>query len=280
MSGKSIVRCSSKNQGNKLKNRCTKSTFNEAVNVYITGDWDMKYVYVWISILFCLSALSTADTTFTSTAMQYSIYLPDNWVVDATVDSQHYFYDTSGTYGAFLFASRSKINATDYATPEEWTRAHHIAYDLLAQNSYDPWGIVLYSDSSASRTISDLWAPVTYAHYVSTDTAWGSWREYVRYVATDSYGYEFSWWGDTTDMQTNIGLYAAMVGSVQLSAKLKSRVAPPVREYQRVHSEKPEGEMYIVDPLGRVVMPASSSRDRARGVYISNRGKRIVNIRH
>ncbi len=239
----------------------------------------MKHLIIFLSAVYLSAVMpAAADTTFFSTAMEYSIYLPGNWVINNSSDTAHYFYDTTATYDAFLFISRTPIKSAEYNTPEEWTRAHYLAYELLVQNSYDPWGVVLYSDSSANKSIGNLWAPLTYSHFVSTDSSLGNWREYVRFTATDHYGYEISVLSDTADMQANLGVYALMLDSMKIHASSASQIKPyEARKYQ-ARTVNPVYREIVVDPLGRVVT-LDALQKAAGGVYLNNSGKRVLKLR-
>ncbi|MFP4416008.1 MAG: hypothetical protein ACOC41_02500 [Chitinivibrionales bacterium] len=239
----------------------------------------MKPRYAMI-ITLCLSAISVADSTFTSSSMQYSIYLPENWVIDAAVDSQHHLYDTTGTCKAIIFISRSYINSVDYPTPEDWTRSHFVAYEYFVSHSYDPWGVVLYSDSSSDRVLDNTWSPVTYAEFVSTDSVLDSWREYVRFAAVGDYGYEISVWSDTTDMKDNIGLYSAIGSTIKFTGEISVIGSASRSRYQLKHILADENNNRVFDPLGRNVSSSGVQRRNAFGVYIDSKGKRVLRLRH
>ena len=44
------------------------------------------------------SGVIFADTTLVDGQLNYSIYLPSNWIREAANDSQHFFIDTTYTY--------------------------------------------------------------------------------------------------------------------------------------------------------------------------------------
>jgi hypothetical protein len=211
--------------------------------------------------VFTLFLFSHADTTITDTELDYSIYLPDNWVVEKVDGTRHHFLDTTGAYPALLSLVRYRRDPVDFPTSEEWTRAHFIAYTLTAEYSADPWGAVLYYDSTANCKQQELWAAEAYATYFTLDTALGSWAEYVRFTASGDYGYELYALSDTADLIANVGFYAGILQGIELPEEstgivrgLHSVTATPA-----VAATRP-GCLY--DPRGRLLraLPRSAPR--------------------
>jgi len=149
-------------------------------------------------------------------SLGYSVYLPDGWIIDQASGDQHFLYDTSASTNTWSYISIKRYlrDASTYPHEEDWTRANFIAYELVARHSYDPWGFVLYTDSSQTKTQNGLWSPEAYVEYYGTDSVVGAWAEFVRFTASGSYGYELSAVGDTADIYSNIGFYAAIIKSI------------------------------------------------------------------
>ena len=159
---------------------------------------------------------ASADTTIVNASLQYTIYLPDNWVLEEISDSQHIFYDTTFAFESRVSLVRYHRNATDYPMPDDWTRTHFIAYKLVVETTADPWGVVLYYDSSSASKQGSLWAPEMYSRFFSLDTTIGAWAEFTRFTASENYGYELYALGDTADMMTNLPAYGAIIYGIEL----------------------------------------------------------------
>ncbi|MBN1306317.1 MAG: hypothetical protein JXA18_00265 [Chitinispirillaceae bacterium] len=177
-----------------------------------------RLLYNILAILFIYS-LATADTTITSTALGISAYLPDNWIAVPAGDTCVTFSDTTFTYCSQITCKKHTINTDDYPSATSWTRAHFIAYLLVVQYSYDPFGAVLYFDSSAACTQDSLWAPEAFTEFYTIDTALGAWNEYMRYTESGACGYEIYAIGDTADMKQNIGMYMAIIRMIRINDK-------------------------------------------------------------
>jgi hypothetical protein len=215
-------------------------------------------LYIVTCALLFTAPATFSDTLYSSTTLGYSIYLPDHWVAMVKSDSQHCFYDTTNVYTSYLALIRYHRNAVDFATATQWTRANFIAYLMSAQYSFDPWGAVLYYDSLPTTKIGALWTPEAYTVFYSLDTTWGSWAEYQRFTASETFGYSLYAAGDTLDMQKNIGLYAAILATVEVpGSKLitttRPRVSPVIPRIATT------GPRMVFDPLGRKIAAASSA---------------------
>jgi len=180
------------------------------------GIMNVRNILTIIATLMTLSSVTFADTTVTNSAIGISAYLPDNWVSVTSGDSSISFYDSTFAYRSQIVVNRHVIPAADYAAAGDWTRSHILAYLLVVQYSYDPFGAVLYFDTSATARQDSLWSPEAFSEYYSLDTALDSWNEYMRYTESGSNGYELYAIGDTTDMKTNIGLYMAIMRMIKI----------------------------------------------------------------
>jgi hypothetical protein len=218
-----------------------------------------------------------ADTTMTVTSLDYQIYLPDNWIKSVVNDSQHIFYDTTATTTALISLVRYHINRSTFPAANDWQRASFIASMLVAEYSYDPWGAVLYYDSSATSKQQNYWAPEIYTEYFTTDTSLDSWSEYVRYTSTASYGYELYAIGDTLDIAENIGLYAGIIRMIQLEISKTIIVHSNEPKPHRFSSLNREAVPYLYTVTGRKIACAGS-RGRLEtlpvGVYCAPGQKR------
>ncbi|MBD3393494.1 MAG: hypothetical protein GF418_15265 [Chitinivibrionales bacterium] len=226
-------------------------------------------------------SLALADTTVVNTDLDYTIYLPDSWVLETVSDSQHTFYDTTFAFESQLSLVRHNRNSADYPTPEEWTRAHFIAYMLVTEYSAAPWGAVLYSDSSDTSTQGALWAPEAYAVYYSEDTLVGAWAEFVRFTASDDYGYELYALGDTADMLTNIATYAAILYGIELPGTESGlKYARPVHSRVPAVSHAEIGRTMVFDSRGRrVSKELKRAGGLSGGVYLTPLRGRIVDFK-
>lgn len=187
----------------------------------------MKTLTTIITTMLLLSEISLvhADNLYTSSNLGYGMYLPDNWVVESVSDTQDFMYDTTGTCGGLLSIIRQRRNTLDFPQPEDWVRAHFVAYLLVVEYSYDPWGSILYQDSSQTCTQGDLWAPEAFGQFYSLDSTMGSWSEFVRFTADDEYGYQLYAISDTADMKTYLTTYASLLYGISIESGLAARPA-------------------------------------------------------
>ena len=229
----------------------------------------IKQFYIIFILLFI--GISTADTTLTVHSLNYTVYLPDNWILDEKSDTQHVFYDTTYTYHGLVSIVRYKYDASVYPIGEDWSRASFIAYMLVAEYSWDPWGAILYYDSSDLSKQQDFWAPETYAQYHTLDTALDAWAEYIRFPASDEYGYDLYAISDTIDLAQNIGFYAAIIQLIKLEDTTTEIISLPdnyVYPYNIQLSNSERGHLYNL--LGRKIYLPEDLKDRkkyAAGVY-------------
>ena len=214
----------------------------------------MKFAHLGIGVLaitlFYTGAM--ADTTVTGTALGISVYLPDNWTAVQEGDTCMTFSDTTFMYRSQITCKKQVIASADYPLATSWTRSHFIAYLLVVQYSYDPFGAVLYFDSSSASTQGSLWAPEAFTEFYTLDTVLGAWNEYMRYTETGSCGYEIYAIGDTADMKQNIGMYMAIIRMIQLG-NLANAVDVVQRNFPRASftMANAPASSGIVDLLGK-----------------------------
>lgn len=216
--------------------------------------------------------ITTADSTITVHSLNYKVYLPDNWILEEKSDTQHVFYDTTCTYHGLVSIVRYRYDKTVYPTAEDWSRASFIGYMLVTEYSWDPWGAVLYYDSSDISKQQEYWAPETYAQYYSLDTSLEAWAEYIRFTATDEYGYDLYAISDTLDLAQNIGFYAAIIKLITLEDSTTETISLP-HNYLPPHYLQPRYREidYFYDLLGRKISQLRHLQARkkcAAGVYI------------
>jgi len=229
--------------------------------------------------LLALSASLAADTLIVHTGLEYSVYLPDNWVMEAASDSQHNYFDTTGAFASQLSLIRHRRNPADFPTPEDWTRAHFIAYKLVVEHGVDPWGAVLFYDSSATSTQGNLWAPEIYTTLFGVNPQ-DSWSEYSRFTASGDYGYELYALGDTTDMLTHLATYAAVLRGIDLPGSGGVAVGNRLRPV-RVSVQQARGEMlrYLFDARGRRLgLLAGQSRQLPCGAYVTSGRRNVLRL--
>ncbi|MBN2035971.1 MAG: hypothetical protein JW768_04445 [Chitinispirillaceae bacterium] len=177
----------------------------------------MKGLFASALIISTVILAVKADTIVTDPTLGYSIYLPtDSWVRVVKSETHHQFYDTTYTFASQISIVRHAYSSSDYPTPESWTRANFIAYKLCVDYSIDPWGAMLFYDTASTVRQGTAWATECFTTFISLDTVCGAWSEYLRFTADKSHGWELYAIGDTTDMMTNIGSYAAILKMIQL----------------------------------------------------------------
>jgi hypothetical protein len=194
------------------------------------------------------------------------MYLPDNWIREAESDSQHFFIDTTYFYPGELSLKRFTIDTSMFKAPTEWTQAYFIAYKLSVEYSVDPAGAVLYSNGDTSVKQGSLAAAEAYSVFFSSDTAIGSWAEYVRFTACGKHGYELYAIGDTADMSRNIGFYAALLQGIVLAQD--DYIISPRAFRGNIARVEHALSPYLFDPLGREIRLLTVSRNFATGIYV------------
>ena len=164
----------------------------------------------------------------------YSILLPEGWELTTTKENQDIWTYTDLKFNSALSIVRHPIDKSEFATPEEWTRAHFVAYKLVAETSQEPYGGVIVSDSSHERILPNgSWAPACYAVFLSATDDF-AWEEFSVFSAHGDYGYEMYAIGDTLDMQKNIFDYAGILSTVNLSKGSRLYTSIKMRQQKSV----------------------------------------------
>lgn len=237
----------------------------------------MKYIFTLLLFVLFTTNSSYSDTTFVNNHLGYKAYLPDNWVMEVKSDSQHYFFDTTDEYGALLSIVRHTKDAT-YDSPEAWTRANFIAYKMYMD--YYPFGTVLFTDTAETEKQGDHWATEMYLRFYTDDTANYSWDEYVRYTATQNYGWELYAIGDTVDLSTNIGFYGAVLKIIEI----KDTYVPIIIDYSNKSPNRYNKFLklpihhsdFAYTALGKKIPLSDLKRRRpSYGLFIVNKKKSI-----
>ncbi len=222
--------------------------------------------------LFFLLAIQLAysSTIVTDTELNYSIFLPENWVHRVVSPQHHRFYDTTGNYRSQINLIRHSFCNYDYPTSKDWTMVNFIAYELTVKNVHNPLGIFLYGDSSSSLIQPDsLQAAEIYARFCYLDESPLYWEEFVRFAATDTFGYEMYVLGDTLDMQNNVGFYAAIIQDIHLPGETMDQntaifsgrqTAPPF--------DRRQAAQVLFDLKGRKVPLRDNAGYEASGLYL------------
>ena len=213
-------------------------------------------------------AINCAET-YTDSIFGYSVNFPDNWVRESTDSTHHIFIDTTGTYTSIIAIERESFSVdTIYADAEEWTRAHFIAYAFVVDA--DPFSAISFYDTVTSRQTATVWSADAYTIFYDPEVPAVDIAEYIRYTAAGKYGYEIYAIGTLEDMNTNVGVYAALVQGfsiLQMSgavhkplpsckAMARSVYSPPHRFDLLGRMEAPG---YIRGATGINVAPNSSS---------------------
>jgi hypothetical protein len=226
---------------------------------------------------FLLLGIASADTTLVDTKLDYSVYLPNNWIREVTSDSQHFFFDSTYRYPSQLSIRRYAIDTTLYSSADEWTYAHFTAYRLYVQYSVDPAGVIFYYNADSTVRQGSCPAAELYAVFFSSDTSIGAWAEYVRFSAYGRSGYELYAIGDTLDMASHIGFYAAILQGVRFFSA--DPVAYPRSFYSAVARNQEALSPLVCDPLGRKIRAAMISKYLSSGMYLGKKGVQRLNIR-
>jgi len=212
----------------------------------------MKRIISITSIIILFSLILQADTTISNNDIGFTINLPVNWVYTRISDSTVIFNDTSLTYQSQITIKKFHRNSSDYPTPDDWTRAHFIAYLMVTNYSYDPFGAVLYYDSTATCKQNSFWATEAFSEFYPLDTVLGAWNEFIRFTSTGDYGYSLYAIGDTSDMKVHIGMYAAMIQSIELTDQSATSVFKVIPSKKiKIASENSAMKIGIFDLLGK-----------------------------
>jgi hypothetical protein len=211
----------------------------------------MKFLNMQLLLVTCCSLLFSAQI-ITDSSFKYSVYLPDHWVREVINTNQHTFHDTTYALKSQVSILRRTYSTTDYATPAQWAVANFLAYKIVAENTFDPMGVVLYSDSTITH--GALKAAEAYSVFFSADTMVGSWSELIRFTATPSFGYELYALGDTADMRLNVGAYAALINGFVIEGFTPvQQVLRPVRA-----TKATSPAIHVVDIMGRITRLSQS----------------------
>ncbi len=220
----------------------------------------MKRIISITSIILFISLIAKADKTISNNIIGFTINLPDNWICTQTSDSTAIFNDSSLTYQSQIAINKFHRNLSDFPTPDDWTRAHFIAYLLVTKYSYDPFAAVLYFDSSSTCNQDSFWANEAFSEFYTIDTALGAWDEFIRFTAAGDYGYSLYAIGDTSDMKKNIGMYAAIIQSFHLTVQETTSISKmiPAKKNQITYVKTVMKDR-VFDLLGKRRLSAISS---------------------
>lgn len=238
----------------------------------------MKNIQTIVLMIIAFTIVTSADTTVTNTSIGFTAYLPSNWTAVQVSDSQVKLYDTTYTFRSQIMIKKHVRSAAEYPATLDWTRAHFLAYMLVTQYSYDPFGAVLYFDSSSNSTQNTQWAPEAFSEFYTIDTALGTWNEYMRFTESNNYGYELYAIGDTADMKNNIATYAGIIRMITIN-DLPVSVASiaPGLHYKRTISINPVKNAGMYTLSGKRCQGASMNAAalylRASIPYMSIKGK-------
>jgi hypothetical protein len=234
-----------------------------------------------VAVIFCIimfNQLSFAAGIVTNEQMGYALFLEDNWIIEAVSDSQHIIYDTTAATAGYIGIVRHHYDNSAMSA-QEWSRTYFLANLMVARYSADPHGVVLYIDSSLQSTQGALWAPESYIEYYSLDSTLGSYREFIRYPASTSYGYELYAISDTADMSENVGLYAAMLSSIQLPQEEATALRQLPQTRTNATLTAPHSQP-LFTPMGRA-LPAAMLHNRTLppGLYLNGSSKLLAGMR-
>lgn len=240
---------------------------------YSGKDWIMLKRSFGFILLISLFAFGE---TVVDDELRYSTYLPDNWVREVVSSTQHRFYDTTYNYRSYVTLIRYDLSIENtYQNAYEWARANYLAYRISVSSTMspegealsDPFGVILYPDSSEVKQNDTLWAAEIYSIFFTLDTSLGSWAEFIRFTGFDKYGYEIYAIGDTADMSSNLGVYAAIFDGIKLTTASVS-LRP------QIHTAEEKSTIFIqsappVDLLGRRKVLKANNKLNASGVLIN-----------
>lgn len=174
-------------------------------------------------IVLTASYIAFADTTSVDSNLLFKANLPQSWILFDISDSSAMIVSLDTKYKANLYITRYKLNDTLAQNPRDWTENYFIAYKLFVENSSEPYGDLLWYDSTTSAAVQSVdpsdseWAPWLFAQFESIDTSGiVVWGEYERFTAHGKFGYEMYAMSDTADMKTNYSQYASILQSIKL----------------------------------------------------------------
>ncbi|MDG5816988.1 hypothetical protein QA601_17965 [Chitinispirillales bacterium ANBcel5] len=206
--------------------------------------------------------------------MDYTIYLPENWVRTVITPELHRFHDTTGTYQSQITIEKHSFSSADYTDAKEWVNVNYIAYEFSAIYSSNPVGTILFADSSSELKHGEYDAAELYARFCYLDDPLVWWDEYIRFAAAegDTVGFEMYVMGDTADMFSNIGLYATIIENTDLPAISPSNVrfsAPGSYGREKVNRSAPS----VFNLQGRRIGISKRQRNIPAGMYLHNRSR-------
>ncbi|MBD3314277.1 MAG: hypothetical protein GF344_00690 [Chitinivibrionales bacterium] len=182
-----------------------------------------KYALLTIVFVLLSGAWWQSSGEHYSSPLGYTIDLPEGWVAIQESDTQDIFFDTSQSPNSYLSVVSHAWQSDKWTEDESWTRSHLIGYLITAEHGANPWGDVVFYDSTASATLGDLWAPEVYTKFYWADTTTKAWAEYIIFASRNQVGYELYAVGDTTDMNNNGPVYSAILRSVNILPKSSTR---------------------------------------------------------
>ncbi len=227
----------------------------------------MKLCISAAGLLLSLSGAAGAET-FTDHTMGYSVTMPEFWVREIDSDSQHTFLDTSDSYRSFITIISYDFSAeTLYNSSSEWIQANFIANAIIAEA--DPFCALLFYDTVTARQNDTLHAADMFIKNYDYDTSLGTWCEFIRYTACGRTGYEIYVVGSEPDMDTNIGFYSQIIGSIVI----EDRNIGVIRQLKRLPAimTTESGPKYPLDLLGRSVNMAQKTFRRTPQILLRPR---------
>jgi hypothetical protein len=236
---------------------------------------------LFISVMFV--TMVYADSTFIDYNLKISATLTSAWEKVDVTDSSCMFISFDPNYTSNIFILKKRI--PDTMTAREWTEAHFIAYKLFVESSSEPFGTLLWYDSTTAAALQGVipegtaWAPWLYSTFKSIDmTDIFVWAEYERYCAWNECGYEMYVMGDTSDMTRNFSVYAGFLQGIKLLDSPNISVLPDrdhgVSAHRTIGPTTRKNQWYNL--RGQSIGGVSRAR-RSQGVICSV-NKKIVTI--
>lgn len=224
-----------------------------------------------------------ADTTSVDSSLFIKIILPQSWVYFNTSDSSAMITSLDTNYKGNLFITRYKT--AGYQNAREWTQSYFTAYSEYVKNSSEPYGQLLWLDSTTSAALQPIesggfsWAPWITAKFKTLDSAGTmvTWDEYERFTAHQNFGYEMYAISDTVDMNANYKVYASILQKIVLLDNSVGVIFHPIRFHggtASFNSSKNDPGWYTI--TGRRMV--SNKLMMSSGIYI-NRKARITLLR-
>lgn len=191
-----------------------------------------RVFFIYLFVLF-----PSVAATISNDKIGFTVTLPNNWVTVKTTDISMIFEDTTNKYQSEIAIYRESFAGnTLFLTPDEWTRARFVSYELTI--NADPLCALVFFDTISIKQGGTYWAPEAYTYYFDIDSTVGEWAEYIRFTAVGTSGYELYALGPQTDLDSNLTYYSGLIDGFQIRGSNPVIQPAPGRHLPRATSSK------------------------------------------